>query len=252
MPNYQIGKIDIEESEEENNEQQQNIGVDDVVPDLDTEDWYSKLNEDEIFNGPEGPAPRLRGLRRLARPFIKKEESRVNALICVPKEYSKELKVKNSAGSIMSTQETVMRIHYPMASVTVSITDTKDRVWSDSADAFFPNCEDLGLFPTAVASSRAEARALRKMLGIAQHAAEEMVDKDPEEELGIDENDNIKPEQQKLIEKLIKDSSASLKDLVTKVTTREVLQVKDLTRGEARKVIGLLHDIKKKDKRSKK
>jgi hypothetical protein len=218
-----------------------------VVADIETEDWYTKLKEDELFNGPEGPAPRLRGLRRLARPFIHSERSQVNALIVVPKQVVKTLEHHNGDGMLMGTQETLALHNFPMASVTFFIKLRDGREFSDSADAYYSNCNDLGLFPTAVASARAEARALRKVLGIAQHAAEEIVEKDAGEELAPDDNGPIKPEQVKLIERMLgQQEGTSLKEVLQNVTTREIFTVEELTISEARKALRTLNDLKKK------
>jgi hypothetical protein len=220
-----------------------------VVPDLETEDWYSKLKEDELFNGPEGPAPRLHGLRRLARPFVKSERSNVNALIVVPRQATKVLEHKNGDGVIMSFNEVICSQNFPMASVTFYIELKDGRTFSDSADAYYMNCNELGLFPTAVASARAEARVLRKVLGIKQHAAEELTDKDAGEELAPDDTSPIKPEQIKLIERMLQQSETTLKDILTNITTREVFAIDELTTGEARKALRTLNDLKKKGKK---
>jgi len=220
--------------------------IDPIKPDLDTEDWYSKLKEDELFNGPEGPAPRLHGLRRLARPFIKSERSQVNALIVVPRQMVKELDHKNGEGALMSTSEVIAVQNFPMASVTFFIELQDGRIFSDSADAYYMNCNELGLYPTAVASARAEARTLRKVLGIKQHAAEELSDKDASEELAPDDSSPIKPEQVKLIERLLGQSDTTLKDILTNITTREVHSIEEITTGEARKALRTLNDMKKK------
>jgi hypothetical protein len=222
---------------------------DGILPDLDTENWMSQLTEDEIFNAEKGPAPRLHGLRRLAKPYILMEESKVNALIVVPREHVRTLTTLNGNGDVMSQSEQIGLYRFPMASVTFNITLLDGRTFSDSADAFFSNCEELGLFPTAVASARAEARCLRKVLGIREHAAEELVDKDSGEELAPDDDSSIKPEQGKLIDKMLKSVEISLKDLLESITTREIHSVGELTTGEARIAIRQLNDIKKKNKK---
>jgi hypothetical protein len=221
-----------------------------VIADLDAEDWMSQLRDDEIFNSDKGPAPRLHGLRRLAKPYILCEESKVNALIVVPREYTRTLQTANGEDDVMSKSEVVGTHNFPMASVTFNISLRDGRTFSDSADAFFSNCEALGLFPTAVASARAEARCLRKVLGIREHAAEEMVDKDASEELTPDDDQSIKPEQAKLIDKILKTIDLSLKELLEEITTREIFSVEELTTSEARKALRLLNDKKKKKKRS--
>lgn len=221
-----------------------------VLPDLDAENWMSKLEEGEIFNSDKGPAPRLHGLRRLAKPYILTEESKVNALIIVPREHVRILETTNGEDNVMSKTEVVSVHNFPMASVTFTIKLRDGRTFSDSADAFYSNCESLGLFPTAVASARAEARCLRKVLGIREHAAEELVDKDPGEELTPDDDQAIKPEQAKLIDKILKSIDLSLKELLEEITTREIFSVEELTTSEARKALRLLNDKKKKKKRS--
>ena len=221
-----------------------------IAPDLDNEDWMSKLREDEVFNGPDGPAPRLHGLRRLAKPFIMREESRVNHLIVVPRQIVRTLQTFNSGGDLMSTNEEIGHHHFPMASVTFFITDVRGRTFSDSADAFYSNCEELGLFPTAVASARAEARTLRKMLSISRHAAEELTQKDASEELAPEDDSPVKPEQAKLIDKMLASlDEYTLKDLLDNITTREIFTVEELTVGEARKALRILNDQKKKGKK---
>jgi len=249
--------VDKQLADEVTNEEQETLQdsedtieeEDEVLPDLDTEDWMSKLTEDEIFNAEKGPAPRLRGLRRLAKPFIQREESKVNALIVVPRENVRQLTTSNGGGDPMSISEVIGTHNFPMASVTFNITLVDGRTFSDSADAFYSNCSELGLFPTAVASARAEARCLRKVLGIAEHAAEELVDKDAGEELAPDDDSPVKPEQSKLIEKMLGQVETSLKELLEEITTREVFAVNELTTGEARIAIRKLNDIKKKRKR---
>lgn len=230
------------------------LAEEEIKIDLDTEDWMSKLEEHEVFNGPNGPAPRLHGLRRLAKPFILSEESRVNSLTVVQREYVRELETKNGEGHVMSTSQVVGQHHFPMASVTFLITLQDGRTFSDSADAYFPSIggdesKAVGLHPTAVASARAEARTLRKVLGIKEHAAEELVEKDAGEELAPDDDSPIKGGQAKLIDKILGQLDMSLKDLLEEVTVREIFSVEELTTGEARKALRLLNDRKKKAKR---
>ena len=226
-----------------------------IKPDLDTEDWMSKLRDDEIFQSNDGPAPRLHGLRRLARPFIHSEESRVNSLTVVPREMIRTLETKNGEGHTMSSSEQIGQHFFPMASVTFFVTLKDGRTFSDSADAYYPSIggegsSAVGLHPTAVASARAEARVLRKVLGIREHAAEELVEKDAGEELAPDDDSPVKAGQAKLIDKILGQlEDTSLKDLLEQITTREIYSVEELTTGEARKALKLLNDLKKKAKR---
>jgi hypothetical protein len=270
MANYQVGKVEDSVSTEDAQQAQtpeaevdagtataeapqdaEATQTEDILPDLDTEDWMSKLAEDEVFNSKEGPCPRLHGLRRLAKPYVRSEESRVNHLVVVPRQVVKALHTYNGSGDVMSTQEELGVHNFPMASVTFLITDIYGRTFSDSADAYYSNCNELGHFPTAVASARAEARALRKLLGIKQHAAEEMVDKDASEELAPDDDGPAKPAQIKLIDKIVSGlDDFSLKDLFGNITAREIYSVEELTVSEARKALQMLNDQKKKQKQA--
>jgi hypothetical protein len=153
----------------------------------------------------------------------------------------------NGDGKLMSTNEVIRNENFPMASVTFYIELKDGRTFADSADAYYLSCNELGLFPTAVASARAEARALRKVLGIRQHAAEEITEKDAGEELAPDDNSPIKAEQAKLIERMLgQQEGTTLKEVLANVTTREVFTIEDLTTGEARKALRTLNDMKKK------
>lgn len=264
MVEHQSGTLsDLEEAKtktkEEVVEEEANVDVvtepledeeEQIVPDLDKEDWMSKLNEGEVFNSKDkGACPRLHGLRRVAKPFIKTEDSRVQLMV-VPRQVIRTVNTYNSAGDIMSSSEELGTHNYPLASVTFSVTDIYGRTYCDSADAYYSNCNELGHFPTAVASARAEARVLRKMLGITQHAAEEMADKDAGEELAPDDDKPVKGTQVKLINKILQDlEDFTMKDLFDNVTAREVYNVDDLTTGEARQALRLLHNKKKAKKK---
>lgn len=218
-----------------------------IVPDLTNEEWLEQLNEGETFNSPDnGVCPRLKGLRRLARPYIQREYSRVQLMV-VPRQIVRTLNTYNAAGEIMSSSEEVGAHNYPMASVTFSIVDTTRRQWTDSADAYYSNCNELGHYPTAVASARAEARVLRKMLGITALAAEELTDKQAGEELAPDDDKPIKGSQIKLVNKILQDLDGiyTIKEMFDAITAREVYNVDDLTTGEARQALRLLQNKKK-------
>jgi len=245
-PNSHLGDPNMVEYEE--------LDPEVVVPDLDTENWMSKLREDEIFNTDKGPAPRLHGLRRLAKPYVQEEESKVNSVVVVPREHVHMLTTSNGEGDVMSQSEVVGVHHFPMVSVTFTVKLVDSRVFSDSADAYFPSiggdkAVSIGLFPTAVASARAEARCLRKVLGIREHAAEELVDKDASEELAPNDDSPINKVQVKLIEKILQSIDISLGELLEDITTREIFSIEELTTSEAKKALRLLNDRKKKNKK---
>jgi len=216
-----------------------------VIP-FDEVNWFEKLTEEEKYNGKEGPGPRLHGLRRLAKPYILEESSQVQIMV-VPLEVIKTVRTLTGKGEPMSSSEEIGAKNLPFASVTFSIKLQDGRTFCDSADAYQTNCDQLGHFPTAVASARAEARCLRKVLGIKEHAAEEMITKNPQEELA-DDDSPITGAQAKLIEKILGSLEINLKELLESVTTRDINSIGQLTRGEAATASRLLHEMKKKAK----
>jgi hypothetical protein len=165
----------------------------DVIPDIDSEDWFSKLTKEEIITNSDGvPMPKLAGLRRLAKPHILCETSHVNEICLVKKEVKRTLKEwvagEDGKAKLVGAKEVLGKDFYPYASVTFTVTLNDGRVFTDSADAYLGNCNDLGNYPTAVASARAEGRVLRKVLGIKEHVFEEVSSKDALEELTSSED----------------------------------------------------------------
>jgi hypothetical protein len=250
MVNVEYGtcleEILIKETDDQTDE------IDEIEPDIDSDDWFTKLNKDEIITDKDGqPLPKLAGLRRLAKPFIRNEYSKVNKVCLVTKEIRRSLNEWGLNNQdklvVVGRKETIGVDYYPYASVTFTIVDTNDRTWSDSADAYYGNCNDLGNYPTAVASARAEGRVLRKLLGIKEHVFEEISSKNAIDELTSEEDRPIAPEQKKVIETSIKKTDVySLKDLFGKVTARDVSNLDDLTAAEAVQVIKILNEAKKK------
>lgn len=85
---------------------------------------------------------------------------------------------------------------------TVSFED--DTTWVGAADCNPANTDpDFLKFPTAVAESRAESRALKKALGVEMHSAEEMNMNPLEADMDI--NNEVSPEQLIVIERLSKE-----------------------------------------------
>ena len=89
------------------------------------------------------------------------------------------------------------------------------------------------------------------MLGIVEHAAEEIVDKDAGAELAPDDDTQSSPVQSKLIDKILGQVEMSLAELLEGITTREICTVEELSVGEARKALRVLNEIKKKKARKK-
>jgi hypothetical protein len=255
MVNVKFGQVPEEQLENEIEIIIEDDVENEVTADFDADDWFSKLAKNEIITGEKGePLPTLAGLRRLAKPFIQSEHSVVNNISMVTKEIRRTLNqwVMGEDGetrTLAGQQEVIGLDYYPYASVTFTIVDIYDRTWSDSADAYYGNCNDLGNYPTAVASARAEGRVLRKLLGIKEHVFEEISSKQAIEELTLEEDRPIAPEQKKVIETILKKVKATLKDLFGQITTRDVTSLDELTAAEAIKVIKLLNEKKKESKK---
>jgi hypothetical protein len=134
-------------------------------------------------------------------------------------------------------------LHYPFVSITYTVVTKDGKRYSDAADCYAANCKDFGMFPTSVAASRAEARVLRKVLGINELAAEEII---PQQEMDEFNNEQpAKPEQIKVIQTKMSRQDIVLKDLLAKITTREVFDLASLTVKEALAAITYLNEVKK-------
>lgn len=140
-------------------------------------------------------------------------------------------------------------------SATVTVTykfgdDEKSVFWGATADCRKSNSRGgFARYTTAMAETRASARALRFALGVEFCSAEEIADLD-EEDTGGDDFDNPIEEAQLTIikEKMFKQFHFTIDD-VNKITKkqfkREVELLDELTKGEAALVIQSLHRRKK-------
>ncbi len=190
-------------------------------------DWFSQLKDDEIEKDKSSGKTLvlLKGLRRLADVAGKtREEIKFGNAFSLPK------------GGYF-------------AQVAYSAEFSDGTVWVGTADTNPENCENLANYPTAVAESRAEARALRKALSIANLAKEEInntksiaVSIDDEEEKPIESVQLI------LINRLMTQHGLQPIDVLKKVTKRDVVELKELTWSEGQEASRWLNQYKAKKK----
>lgn len=187
-------------------------------------DWQSQLRPDERGEEDGTKFVLIKGLRRLAKIKGIKKESHpiVNSLI-----WSTEHK-----GNV------------PFVQVSYMVEFADGQIFSDVADAHIYNLGEnpiFQVFPTAIAATRAEARALRKALGIDLVSKEELA---PKSSL-YDTSGPIKSEQKTLIKRLMdRNKIVDASDLVSKVTTRQnVVDIEELTFEEAQAALKYLNNL---------
>lgn len=118
-------------------------------------------------------------------------------------------------------------------------------VYEGSADATTKNCDgDFRLYTTAMAESRAKARALRTAFGITLCSVEEKANVTL---LNDDDLGQVEDHQATLIRHLMeKHEIGKVEVLQLLDLPRKIAKVEDLTRIEARELIGKLNSFKKK------
>lgn len=136
--------------------------VDSSVPTYGSEGWdayvMSQFKEDELIDG----APLCHGLRRVARNLLG------DIIFSGPTSVDPPTDVNGFGRATVVYQVTFIWRE-----------DGTTRVFSDVADVWHGNTDDLfAVHPAAVASTRAEARALRKALAIRKVSADELCRKD--------------------------------------------------------------------------
>jgi len=122
--------------------------------------------------------------------------------------------------------------------IIVKVTFNDGTSWTGAADAHIANCRKYKVHPTAMAETRALARAYRRALGIYTVSYEETAS---EEDEGL-MTDQITGPQVKLIETQLKKNKLNLIDIISKVTDREIYKVEDLSYKEAQVLIKVLND----------
>ena len=191
------------------------------------DDWLSKFEQDEIYSKDGTSYPKLNGLRRLAKDLILTENHQLQTHVI-----SQNFKGNDKPKGV------------PYAATVYTVILKDGRQFSDAADAFFKSTKNMyEMYPAAVAASRAEARTLRKVLGIKQLAAEEVESQPTPEETDL--RVEATPEQIKLLQTKLARSETTLSDLIKKVTTREVYSLSELTADEARQAIQFINSVKR-------
>lgn len=188
-------------------------------------DWQSQLRDDEVGRDGNTEFVFIKGLRRLAKEKgIAWEDHTISPTVVLHRPDN-------------GTEYPFVQVKY--------VVEFKDGTrFSDVADAHTYNVQGMfSAYPTAMAATRAEARALRKALGI------DMVSK---EELGADKDqiaqqrNEITSAQQRVIKNLMK--TRKIKDeseIISKICEREnVFSVADLTFIEAQQAIKMLNKMK--------
>lgn len=176
-------------------------------------DWEKELNDDEVVSSDNGmQIVLLRGLQRLAR----------------------------LAGIIESYPESLSYVVGPEGNGVIQcvyITRWNDgSTFGATADANKGNLKpEFKAFPTTIAESRAEGRAIRKALGIYMLTAEEIDTSEGFTGMTKAESGKADPAQIVAIEKMIEESSVEAIDVIGAVVEdgREVLDLADLTPAEA-------------------
>lgn len=225
-----------------------------IQADAESEKWYDKLDPDEVVHSDGQVFPKLVGLRKLAKDLVYSEKVTINFVGMVEREVRRELKEyefdENGNRRVVRSREEIGRDFLPYASVTYSVNLVDGRTFSDSADAYLGNCNELGNYPTAVATARAEGRTLRKVLGIKEHTFEELSDKTAAEELISGEDTPIANEQKKLLEKMLGKSDITLAQLLGNIDT-SLTNLDQMTSAQAKNALRYLNDQKKKVSRKK-
>jgi hypothetical protein len=118
-----------------------------------------------------------------------------------------------------------------------------DTSWTGTGDATMRTVDkEYGKYPTAVAESRAEARALKKALGIRLLAAEEVTKDDLK---GVSANSRIPDQTIKAINRVIERNGTDLIEAIKEALGRDdVADVADLSQAEGGKLLKYLNEIK--------
>lgn len=187
-----------------------------------TTDWEAELGDDEVIENDQGRRiVLLRGLQRLARV----------------------------AGIRESYPESLTHVVGPDGKGVIQclyITKWNDgSTFGATADANKGNLNpDFLAFPTTIAESRAEGRAIRKALGITLLTAEELDTAEGFTGQTKAESGKADSAQVAALEKLLEDSSVVAIDVISEVVKdgREVLDLADLSPSEAVEAMRYLND----------
>lgn len=203
-------------------------------------EWYKKLREDEIGRNNGEEFVYFKGLCRLSQ-----EAGQVSEKI-----------TKCEITPIIYEDQDGRTKYKLIAQIAVEICFDDGTTWCGSADAHVGNCQKYAEHPTALAETRALARAKRRALGINEVVSYEEISDAKEDEVNGPANSS----QIALIERLCKKLGVKPIDIIEEVTKREdVISVKHLNYGEAQEASRILNDMvadkekqRRKDERRKK
>lgn len=188
-----------------------------------TTDWKTQFKQDELVVGKDGnQTVRLRGLQRCAHLAGLVESFPVMSYIQVQ-------------GSHVIIQ-CVYHVRFNDGSHFGGAADVNNKNISD----------EYGKYPTAVAESRAESRALRKALGITDMLAYEEVDQDGilgQKDLSV--SDKVERQQVDAINLMLTqlkiDALTIINEVLPTKRAKEINALQDLTVGEASKILEVLN-----------
>jgi len=190
-------------------------------------DWQKQLTGDEVGRDGDTQFVYLKGLRRLAK------------LKGIVKECHPFIKV-----AVLKRPDN--GVEYPFVQASYEVTFKDGTTFSDVADAHTYNLEGVfSAYPTAMAGNRAEARALRKALGISMVAKEEL-GADAEKIAGL--KNEITSAQKKVINTLMKTRGVlNQVDVIKNCCKRsDVFDIGELTFEEAKVAVKHLNELKAK------
>lgn len=193
------------------------------VPDRYSPEWsdfvLSLFTDEEVcVDGKGNKAPNVNGLRRVAQVVLGQIVASVPSQVKFP-----------SAGD-------------PTAGCVYTVQFADNTVFAGAADCSPNNVDETyGIYPTAMAETRAEARALRKALGLKVVAVDELSDRkgwtEPEQQAGM-----IQDVQIRAIDNLCKKSDIDVMAFVNSGTLKYA-SIREITRETAGKMMENLNDM---------
>jgi hypothetical protein len=190
-------------------------------------DWQSMLLPGEKGKDGDTEFVYIKGLRRLAKLKGIKRESHPFVNVAVLK--------RHDTGA-----------EYPFVQASYQVEFNDGSVYSDVADAHQYNTDGVfSAYPTALAAVRAEARALRKALGITLVAKEEL-GANPDKVAGL--KNEVTSAQLKVIANMMKTKGITNQmDIIKICSTRaDVVGIEELTFSEAKAALKWLNEYKEK------
>lgn len=188
-------------------------------------DWQSQLLDSEIGRDEGGTEfVYLKALQRLAKlkGIVKERYPLINVVVMKRPDNGAE---------------------YPFVQASYEVEFKDGTIFSDVADAHLYNLQGVfAAYPSAMAANRAQARALRKALGISLVAKEELGAN--AEEIASIKNESTTA-QHKVIKNLMKQRGIQdASQVISKCTSREVFEIRNLSFAEAQQAIKHLNSLK--------